>query len=140
MVAIGANEWAVLVAAVVSMVLGMIWYSKPVFGKVWAKASGMTPKKMEEAKKGMILSFVLGFVATLITAYVLALFLGYLEAATILLGLVTGFLFWLGFIATTLLGMVLWEGKTVRLYIINAGFQLVSMVVMGGIIAGWPRG
>ena len=48
------------------------------------------------------------------------------------------FWLWLGFFATTQLGMVMWEGKPVKLYIINTLHHLVSLVVMSAILAVWP--
>ncbi len=38
------NYLAVLVAAIVGMVVGFIWYSPKVFGKMWMKLSGVNPK------------------------------------------------------------------------------------------------
>ncbi len=43
------NYWAVLVAAVVSMVIGALWYSPVLFGKLWMKYSGLSDKKLAEA-------------------------------------------------------------------------------------------
>ena len=49
-------------------------------------------------------------------------------------GVELGFWCWLGFAAPVLLGPVLWEGKSTKLYAINAGFWLVSFIVMGVIL------
>jgi hypothetical protein len=38
---------------------------------------------------------------------------------------------WLGFIATTSLGMVLWEGKSWKLYAINIGYYFVTFIIGG---------
>ncbi|MBA2685130.1 MAG: DUF1761 family protein [Gemmatimonadaceae bacterium] len=43
------NVWAVLVAAVVAFVLGALWYSPPVFGKLWQKANGFGPGEPPKA-------------------------------------------------------------------------------------------
>lgn len=48
-----------------------------------------------------------------------------------------GFWAWLGFVATIMLGMTLWEGKPFRLYLLNAGYQLLNLLVMGAILAAW---
>ena len=45
------NYLAVLVAAIVSMVIGGLWYSPLLFGNVWMKLSGITQKDVEKAKK-----------------------------------------------------------------------------------------
>jgi hypothetical protein len=51
------NYLAVLVAALVSMVIGGLWYSPLLFGNIWMKLSGITQKDVEKAKKqGMMKS------------------------------------------------------------------------------------
>ncbi len=135
------NYGAVFVAAMVSMVVGGLWFSPVLFGKTWMKLSGITPKKIAEAKKkgmnGMALSYFGQFIASLVTAYVLAHFVDYANATTFVLGLQTGFWVWLGFVAPIMLGMVLWEGKPMQLYILNVGHYLVCLLLMGGILAAW---
>lgn len=131
------NYLAVLVAAVASFVIGMIWYSPALFGKAWMKAGGMTEKSMKAHKKNMGMKVFVSIVASLIMASVLAHFIKYLTATTFAEGMQTGFWLWLGFIATISLGSVLWENKSVKFYLINAGFRLVELLVMGGILAVW---
>jgi hypothetical protein len=126
------NILAVLVAAVASMIVGMIWYNPNVFGASWMKLAGINKKKMK--KKGMGMTMLVGFITTLIMAYVLSVFIE-VGATT---PLMTGVWLWLGFLATTQLGSVLWEGKQLQLYIINTAHSLVSIVIMAVIIGAWP--
>lgn len=131
------NYWAVLVAAIVSMVIGFVWYG-PLFGKTWMKLSGHTPKDMEKAKKkGMGKSYALMIVSTLVMSYVLAHFVDYAGAVTAWGGVVAGVWIWLGFIATVTLGKVLWEGKPWSLWVLDNAHYLVSLAVMGAILAVW---
>ena len=136
---ISINYWAVLVAAIANMALGFIWYSKAVFGKAWMKMLGMTDKKMQEAqKKGMAKILLIAFIGALVMSYVLAHFVDYLEATDIISGIQLGLWLWLGIVAVILLGTILWEGKPLKLYLINAGYWLVTLVVMSVILAIWP--
>ena len=136
--AVAVNFVAVIVAAVVSMAIGMAWYSPALFGKEWMKLSRISPQRIRSAKaKGMEKTYVIGFIVNLIMAYVLAHTVYYSGARTAMDGAFVGFFVWLGFIATVMLGMVLWEGKPVKLYVINAGHYLVSLLVMGAILAVW---
>lgn len=48
-----------------------------------------------------------------------------------------GFWNWLGFVAPVTLGGVLWEGKPWKLWGLNNGYQLLSLLVMGVILALW---
>lgn len=132
------NYWAVLVSALASFVLGALWYSPLLFGKLWIKQSGFTQKDMEKAKKeGMALSYLLNFLATLVTAYVLAHFVELIGAFGYVEALVLGFWAWLGFVATIGLGGVLWEKKPVSLYAINMAYHLVSLMGMSLILTLW---
>ena len=131
------NYWAVLVAGVASMVLGMLWYG-PLFGKRWMQLSGFTQADMEKAKAGgMGKTYFWAFVGALVTAYVLAHFVGYFGADTVGRALQLAFWAWLGFVVTSSLDSVLWEGKPKELYLINIGYRLVSLAVMALIIARW---
>ena len=135
---VNVNYWAILVASVVSFVLGWIWHSPMVFGNMWMKLSGMDKKKADAAKKkGMAKPISFQFVATLVTAYVLAYFVSYAQAKTILDGAMVGLWVWVGFVATEMIGMVIWENKPIELFLIKTGHVLVSLIVMGAILAVW---
>lgn len=58
------NFIAVLLAALVPMVMGFIWYNPKVMGKAWMEASGMTEEKAKGANMPLIfgLSFVFAFI------------------------------------------------------------------------------
>ena len=130
------NYVAVLVAAVVAFVVGFVWYNPKVFGTMWMRLAKVNPDSAE-AKKMMTQSIVMGFVTTAISAYVLAHFVAVWGAADFIDAVQLGFWVWLGFVATVLLGGVLWEKKPIAVYIINAGHYLVTLLIMGAILAIW---
>ena len=131
------NYLAVLAAAAASMVIGFLWYG-PLFGKQYMKLMKVDDKKLKAAKKkGMGKSYALTFLTSLITGYVLANFVGYLGASTASEGAVLGFLVWIGFFATTQLGIVIWEGKPVKLYFLKTLNELATLAAMGAILAVW---
>ena len=130
------NWLAIVIAAAVNMGIGMWWYSPKAFGRVWMRASGFKKKDIEKMKKkGMGKIFFWAIVAALVTAFVLDKFAAMLNATTIGTGAWIGFWAWLGFVATTQLSGVLWAGQKFKLYQINALQYLVSLVVMGAIVA-----
>ena len=139
MVEMTVNLVAVLASGIVSMVLGMLWYG-PLFGKKWMQLSGIKEPSKEEQGKimgKMLPSMAGGFVAALVMAYVLSMFVKFVGAATPLDGALVGFWAWLGFIATVTMSSVLWEGKPWRLWILNIGYYLVTLVATGAILAAW---
>ena len=130
------NYLAVLVAAIASMALGFLWYG-PLFGSQWKKLMNFTDKSMKAVKLTPAQAMAGGFTTTLIMSYILAHFVDYTQSATFVDGAIAGIWLWLGFIATVQLGSVLWEGKPVKLYVINTLHYLAALVVMGGILAVW---
>lgn len=133
------NLWAVLVAAVVNMVIGMFWYSPGTgLGRAWMKEMKIDPAKITEAqKKGMGKNYFIAFVSAIVMAYVLAHFIDFTGAATIGEGMQAGFWSWFGFIANVGTGMVLWEGKSWKLYAITMGYYFVVLLINGAILATW---
>lgn len=133
------NLLAVFVAAVVNMIIGALWYSPLLFGKLWMRLSGINTKKINAMKKeGKVSkSYFWAFVATLVTSYVLAHFVRYVTATTFADGAQLALWTWLGFMAPLLLNDVLWGGKSFKLFLLNAAHHLVALVVAAGILAVW---
>ena len=144
--ALPAVNWiAVIGATIATMVIGAIWYSPDVFGKKWMKlAMRNMPKDKksvaaakEKMQQGMMKGYALTFLTTLLTAYVLALFVGMTQAITFGEGVMIGFWIWLGFVATNIFGGYIWEKDPIDLFLLKAGYNLVIFAVMGGILAVW---
>ena len=136
------NYLAVVLAMVASMVIGFLWYG-PLFGKTWIALMGFSQAQMEKAKAaGMGKQLGLMAVGSLVMSFVLAHALvfasAYLNASGVSAGLMAGFWNWLGFIAPVTLGSVLWEGKPWKLWLLNNGYHLVTLCVMGVILAEMP--
>lgn len=96
------NYLGVLLAAVVAMALGFLWYSPMLLGKQWMKEKDCTPEQMKKEQKEMGKWYGLSFVVSLITAYVLAhvMFLSanYFNYPMLQTGITTAFWMWLGFV------------------------------------------
>jgi len=137
------NYLAVLASAVSAMVVGFLWYG-PLFGKAWSKMMGwgeMTPEQLKEKQKKAMPMYAISFVGSLVMAFVLshALVFGntYLGTSGISGGLMGAFWNWLGFIVPVTMGVVLWEGKPLKLWLINASYYLVVLAVMSAILVSW---
>ncbi len=127
------NLLAVVVAAIVSFVIGAVWYAPPVFGNTFFKLLGRTQEEFR--KPGQLAG---GIIRTLIIAYVLAVFIGYAGAKTASDGAIIGLWAWLGFLTTTIVGDAQITGAPARLPLINGAFSLVFLLVMGAILGAWP--
>ena len=120
--------FTVVVAAILNMIIGFLWYSKWLFGHTWTKLQKI---KVEEYSK---VSILYGFIVSLIIAYFIAFFEGSLGVTTVTDGMFTGFCFWLGFVATTEISSVIWGKAPFQLFVLNTGCKLLSFLVMGGVI------
>lgn len=137
------NYTAVLVSALLSMVLGSLWYG-PLFGSIWTKLMGWTKADMAKGaanKSAMMKSYAIQAVGSFLMAFVLAHALvfakAYLHEEGISAGLQTGFWNWLGFIVPVTLTSVLWEGKPWKLWLINNSYNLVALCSMGVLLSLW---
>jgi hypothetical protein len=134
------NLLAVLVAAISTMVVGFVWYSPLLFAKAWMKEMGYDPSdkaKTEEMKKSAGPAYGGSFLASLVSAFILALFLHWLRVESLHFGLMVGFHVWLGFVATVQFTSALFTKQSMKLFAINTGYQLVCYVAMGAILAVW---
>lgn len=129
------NFLAVLVAAILYFVIGMIWYSPQLFGKTWMELSRLNP---DECKKNMCMTTLAGcFAVGLVMSFVVAHFVHVSNAITAMDGAKVGFWAWLGFGATIPFSGVLWEKKPLHLYLINSGCYLVILLLIGALLAVW---
>lgn len=132
------NYVAVLLAALSSFVVGMVWYAKPVFGNAWSKLVGLSEEKQ---KQGRAVAMGRSLVAALLTAYVLAhvTYLSnnfYSTNSFMSSALQTAFWLWLGIAATTIVVHDAFEQRPMKLTAMNIGNQLFTLLAMG-LIIGW---
>lgn len=127
------NIWAVLVSALSTFLIGGLWYSPAVFGKVWMRENGFTEESLKGGNMAKIfgLSFLLGVVA----AVNLAMFMGPENDPA--MGAMWGFLAGFGWVATFVGTHYLFERRSFKLFLINAGYSVVALTVMGVILAAW---
>ena len=120
----------ILGAGIAAVLIGVVWYHPKVFGGVWMRLSNVTPEMAERGKKRMPLTAFVGLLAAMLVAWVMD-YVGiqfgiYDIAGAVVLGLWC----WLGFVAPLMLGMVLWEQKPFKLYLINVLYWLVAFVAI----------
>lgn len=133
------NVWAVVLAALSSMVVGSVWYAKGVFGTAWGELAKVNLNRKVEASE---MTLLLGgaFIASFVTAYVLAhvtyLAHTFFQNDFMQDALATGFWVWLGFVATRLYVHDSFEGRRKLLTILNVSQELVTIMVMA-LIIGW---
>jgi len=134
------NYLAILAAAIASMLVGFAWYSRALFGPLWAKCRGIDmhdPKQSQELQKGMGGVYAATFAATLLSAFALGVLVVRIHLSGVPGGLKLGLLVWLGFTMTVQLTAALFSHKNKTLFFIDTGYQLVCYLAMGAILGGW---
>jgi hypothetical protein len=134
------NWLAILVAAISTMIIGFVWYSPLLFAKPWMREMGYDPNdkaKTQEMQKSAGRAYAGSFVASLISAFTLALILHGLRTGDLHFGLMASFHIWLGFVATVQFTGALFMKQSMKLFGINTGYQLVCYLIMGAILSAW---
>jgi len=122
---------AVLIAAIVNFIIGLVWYSPWLFGAPWKRLSGFDSKHPYQRLK---LAPLWAFLLSLLSAFVLGFFIVCLRVTTVSDGMFAGGLAWAGFIAPTLLSALVWTHRPFKLFLIDGGYRLLGALVMGGIL------
>jgi hypothetical protein len=132
------NFWSVLVASVVAFGIGALWYSPILFGKEWMSLTKTSDTDMAAAKaKGMWKSYLMHFVATVVSFCVLGFIIANAGSMNAGDGAFLGFLIWIGFVATMGVSAMLWEKAPLKLVLIDTINTLLGLVIGGAIIGAW---
>ena len=134
------TNWIALVVASISVFLvGWVWYGM-IFGKAWRESVGMTE---EDLKKGNM-PLIMGL--SLVVAFIAAFFMNYFinvmhepetNYHTFQHGALHGAMLAFFTIMPALVTNALYELKSWKYILINVGYWMVSLAVMGGIINWW---
>ncbi|MBT8194843.1 MAG: DUF1761 domain-containing protein [Bacteroidia bacterium] len=157
------NFLAVVVAALVPMVFGFLWYNPKLFGNAWMEAAGMTEEKVQGGNMAVIfgvsllLSFLLAMSLMPMVNHQMhlgSLILGDDSAETAewlknamatygdnyrtfghgaFHGVFAGLMFVLPVLGTN----ALFERKGFKYILVNVGYWTVTLAAMGAIICGW---
>ena len=134
MLPFGVSPLGVLLAAVVTFLIGMLWYSPLLFAKSWVSLNGYTPEKLAEMKQGAGKAYGVSFLAYLVLGIgVGALVVG--ESA--LDGAEIGVQLWLFVVMPISLTGLVFSGRRFGAWLIDAMYQFTYLAAMGAILSRW---
>ncbi len=125
-------EWLpTIVAAVSAFIVGGIWYSPLLFAKAWQRETGLSDEQLNAANKGRI--FGVAFVLCLLAAMAFSMFIGLFGARSenLWIPLHSGLIIGIAWVATSFGVNYLFELKSLKLWLINAGYHAVQFTVYG---------
>ena len=135
LLAAGVSNWlGIIVAAIVSVIIGIIWYSPVLFGKSWMRLQGKNPRDAGRMMKGAGPSYILILVAAMISAIVLQLLISSLNIGSAWTGAALGLMVWIGFVATSNFSIAMLSKKPAKLYFMESIHLLIALMVMGAIL------
>ena len=131
------NWLAVLVAAVIYFALGAVWYN--VFSGPWLNGIGKTVEQLATDGGGAPLAFAVGFLAIVVMCYTLAWIVHRGMQPTAGNGALTGATVAFGIVGAMLALNYGFEARGFTLWLINAGYAFVGLVIAGAIIGAWRK-
>lgn len=124
------NWWAVFFAMAVAMGIGSLWYSSFLFGTTWQHEIDKKRKELGDPMVAMLSAALM----MLLGATTLAILIG---LGDVMAGMRIGALIGLGLVATSLGVHYSYENRSLKLFLINAGYMVVALSAMGAIIGAW---
>ena len=127
------NWLAIIICVLGSLILGMLWYSPSVFGNTWMKLAGVDAEK---GKANMGRGVAIAIVGAFIQACGLSILFSILNPASMSDAIQYGLWFYVALIIPIELSGAAWELRPWKLVFINAGWELVSILMMTIVIYG----
>lgn len=129
------NWLAVIAGTIGYMALGALWYG-PLFGGLWMRSMGYESAEDVESENAAQ-GYALTAVGSLIAAVALAILVDWIGATMWQMGLTVGAVVGVGFVATTALQAVPFEGRAWPTYVLNVGYNVVALTGIGVLLAVW---
>ena len=131
------NYLTIIIGVVINQILGATWYRA--WAKPWMADVGLTMEDMEAMKGTPMqwLPYVVAIVSTLVFTFVLALLIQGLEANNAVEGLLLGLLVAVGAVVTAYATTYSFESRSLRLFLINSGYPIISYAIIGLLLAAW---
>ncbi len=127
----GVNYLGVLVATLVAMASGAVWYGA--LARPWMAAAGLSEQAVARRDHGIV-PYLVAALAKFVMAFCLAKILRVLDGVSIGNGIAGALFIWIGFVATTLSVNHRFQLKPWSLTLIDGGYWLMVLVLMGIVI------
>ncbi len=128
------NYIAVILAMVSSMIVGSIWYARPVFGNMWIKLAKVDMKKQGSAVWPIVTTTIVSLMTAYILAHVAFLSNQFFHHSFFQDAVTTAFWLWLGLTAARFITHDAFEGRPWKLTLLNVSHEFVTIMTMGVII------
>lgn len=128
------NILAIVLAVVVSMVLGMLWYG-PLFGNQWMALVGKKKEDAQMRSTDLIFALLLALLMAIGLNSVLQFAQQVSDLSMVANVLLTPLMLSVCFLKPALANEVIWEGRSKNLIALNWAHQFCTMLVMSAVLA-----
>ena len=127
---------SIVIATLLPMIVGFVYYNKAVFGKVWMESIGMTEEKAKQANMPVV------FGVSLVMAFLLAAFmLNHVNGPgqvgqydTFKHGALHGIVITIIIVLPILFTNGLFEQRSWKNMLINLGYWAITLILIGGVV------
>ena len=131
------NYASVAVATLVFFVTGSIWFSA-LFGRMWVKELADHNVIIQQPSQAKLMTCMgLTLLQNSMVSFAVACLVVLTGCATFASGLLLGTLLAVGFSATAIGGVFIWESRSVKLFLIDAGYQMAGVIFAAIILSIW---
>jgi len=130
-------HWPAIIAATLfSFLFSAGWFSTLM--TPWLAGVGRTMDFFAQMPKWLVpVQFAVSILCSAIAAVVLSIAIQASGPQTLKRGILCGAVLWLGFVATSWAQEYIFELRSLQIYAINTGFQLIELMVSGAIVGAW---
>ncbi len=130
------NYLAVIVAGLAAWAVGSLWYSPVLFGKTWQKEVGLSDDDIKGANMALI--FGTSALMMIIMAFGVApIVAAHSDDMAWHHGMFHGLMAGLFFVATSIAINYLYQRKSFKLFLIDAVYQVLILVIAGLVLGLW---
>ena len=130
----GISLLPIVIATVLSVLIGAVWYSKQLFGAIWAHEAGVDVSTLGEQKvRTLAASALQQFVSVYILAHIILIADAFPGVTAFTGGVWVAIL-----VAAAGMSPVIFEKKSVTYFLVTTGYTVVTIVVSTLVISRWP--
>ena len=131
------NYGAVAVSVGIFFLLGALWYSV-LFAKAWIHELMLHNVTIADPSiNKLLMNMGLTVLNNTVIVGALACLVHMTGSTTLETGLTLGLIVACGFIATAIGGVFIWESRSVKLFLIDSGYQMIGTVIAAIILSLW---
>ena len=131
------NYLAIVVAAIACFLFEAAWYS--LFLDTWISGIGRNKQWLMSSGINPAIQYATAPVMAAVMAMAISCVTQLTGKQTVLRGMKVGALLWAGFELTTWSTEYIFEVRPISLFLVNAGYWLFGMMLMGAIVGAWRK-